>query len=144
MVTGLQQQLNESKQVYEKLASDYENCQRECDDVTSKLCSASVANDHLTLTNQKLLIQISDTEAELLKVKSDWMESCKKLNSTEHKIQSLSNNCAELDKQLVTMETSTIVLLNEQIQKLTDQLNQSTCYTEALEADNQTLKRYVM
>ena len=39
MITGLQQQLNEAKQVYEKLANDYENYQRERDDVTSKLCS---------------------------------------------------------------------------------------------------------
>lgn len=141
MVTGLQQQLNESKQVYDKLAIDYENCQRERDDVTSKLCSVSVANEQLTLTNQKLLLQISDAEAELSKTKSDWMESCKIIKSSEHKIKTLTNNCAELDKQLVTMETSTIVQLNEQVQKLTDQLHQSSCYSDALEADKQALDR---
>lgn len=141
MVTGLQQQLNESKQIYEKLANDYKNCQRERDDVTSKLCSVSAANEQLTQTNQKLLIQISDNEAEILKVKSDWIESCRKLNLSEHEIKTLSNKCAELDKQLVTMETSTIVQLNEQIQKLTDQLHQSTCYNEALAADKQALER---
>lgn len=141
MITGLQQQLNEAKQVYEKLANDYEDCQRERDDVTSKLCSASVANEQLTLANQKLLLQVSDAEAELSKVKSDWMESCKKLNSSEHKIKTLTNNCAELDEQLVTMKTSSIVQLNEQIRTLSDQLHQSSCYSDALEADKRTLER---
>ena len=141
MVTGLQQQLNEAKQIYDKLASDYENCQRERDDVTSKLCTVSVANEQLTITNQKLLIQISDTDAELVKVKSDSMESCRKLNLAEHEIKALSNNCAELDKRLVIMETSTVVELNEQIEKLTDQLHQTNCYNEALQADKQALQR---
>lgn len=141
MVTGLQQQLNEAKQRYEKLACDYENCQRELDDVTSKLCTVGVANEQLTLTNQKLLLQVSDTDAKLVKAKSDWMESCKKLNSSEHEIKTLSSNCAELHQQLVTMETSTIVQLNKQIQKLNDQLHTSSCYSEAIEADKQALER---
>lgn len=141
MVTGLQQQLNESKQRYEKLIDNYENCQRECDDVTSKLCSVSVANEKLTLTNQKLLLQISDTDAELFKVKSDWMETCRKLNSSEQEIKTLSNNCTELHKQMVTMETSTVTQLNEHVQKLTNQLHKSTCYCESLEADKEVLER---
>lgn len=141
MVTGLQQQLNEAKQRYEQLASDYEDCQRERDDVTSKLCSVSVANEQLTLTNQKLLIQISDIDAELLKVKSGWMESCKKLTLSEHEIKTVNNKCAELREQLVTMKTSTVVELNEQIHEVNDQLHRATCYNETLEADKQALKR---
>ena len=141
MITGLQQQLNEAKQIHDKLVSDYENCLRERDDVTSKLCTVSVANEQLTITNQKLLIQISDTDAELVKVKSDWMESCRKLNSAEHEIKTIRNNCAELDKRLVTMETSTVVQLNKQIEELTDRLHQSNCYNEALQADKQALER---
>ena len=141
MVTGLQQQLNEAKQIHDKLVSDHENCQRERDDVTSKLCTVSVANEQLTITNQKLLMQISDIDAELVKVKSDWVESCRKLNSAEHEIRALKDNCAELDKQLVTIETSTVVQLNEKIEKLTEQLHQRTCYNETLQADKQALER---
>jgi len=141
MVTGLQQQLGEAKQKYEKLAGDYETCQKECDDVTSKLCSVSVANEQLTLTNQKLLLQISDTDAELFKVKSDRMESCRKLNSSEQEIKTLSKNCTELHEQLVAMETSTVTQLNEHVQKLTTQLHKSTCYCESLKADKQALER---
>ena len=148
MVTGLQQQLNEAKQIYDKLVSDYENCLRERDDVTSKLCTVSVANEQLTITNQKLLIQISDTDAELVKVKSDWMESCRKLNSAERDIKTLRNNCTELDKRLVTMESSTVVKLNKkieesikQIEELSNQLHQSNCYNEALQADKQAIER---
>ena len=141
MVTGLQQQLNEAKQIHDKLVSDYASCQRERDDVTSKLCTVSVANEQLTITNQKLMMQISDTDAELVKVKSDWAESCRKLKLAEHEMKTLSSDCTELDKRLVTMEMTTVVQLNEQVEKLTEQLHHSSCHNEALQVDNQALGR---
>jgi len=141
MVTGLQQQLNDAKQIHDKLVCDYVNCQRERDDVTNKLCTVSVANEQLTITNQKLLIQISDTDAELVKVKSDWTESCRKLKLAEHEMKTLSNDCAELDKRLVTMEMTTVVRLNEQIEKLTEKLHNSNCHNETLQVDKQALGR---
>lgn len=141
MVTGLQQQLNEAKQKFDKLISDHDSCQRERDDVTSKLCSVSVANKQLTLANQKLLLQVSDTDAELIKVKSDWMECCKKLNSSECESKMLSNKCNELQTKLVTVDSSIVIQLNERIQKLTEQFHKNTCYCESLEADKQALER---
>ena len=76
-------------------------------------------------------------------MKSDWMESWRKLNSSEHKINTLTNNCADLDEQLVTMKTSSIVQLNEQIRvrTLSDQFHHSSCYSDALEATKQILER---
>lgn len=141
MVTGLQDQLSEAKSQLDQVVGDYEACQGQLDDTITKLCAVTVANEQLKVANQKLSLHVSNLEAELCKVKSDWSECSAKLESSKHEVQSLHADYVKIQDQLVAMETSSRLELQELKQKLSDQLHQKVMYCESLEVDKQALER---
>ncbi|XP_065901263.1 paramyosin-like isoform X2 [Dysidea avara] len=143
VVTGLQDQLSEAKCQLEQVVGDYQTCQGQLDDTITKLCAVTVTNEQLKVANQKLSLQVSNSEAQLCKVKSDWTECCAKLEASNQEIDSLHNNCVKIKEQLVAMETSGRLQLQEQTDKLTNQLHQKVAYCESLEVDKQALERRI-
>ena len=141
VVTGLQDQLSEAKNQLEQIVGDYETCQAQLDDTTTKLCAVTVTNEQLKVANQKLSLQLSNSEAELCKVKSDWMGCCTKLEASTQEIGSLHDNYIKIKEQLVTVETSGRLQLQEKTDKLSNQIHQKVAYCESLEVDKQALER---
>jgi len=141
VVTGLQDQLNEVKSQLEQVVSNYEMCQAQLDNTTTKLCAVTVTNEQLKVANQKLSLQLNNSEAELCKVKSDWAECCSKLQASTEEIGALHNNCIKIKEQLVVVETSGRFQLQEQTEKLSNQLYQKVAYCESLEVDKLALER---